>query len=414
MMELFPKAVEIAPGIYQARGVGNASVVTTPGGNVFIDVGLPTEAEELKEKLDPVLEGPTTHIVVTHAHMDHVGGTETFREDGTEVIAHQTFPRTQRYLKALAPFFLRRNRTFYPESVPAIPDAIAPMALSLLYPTFEMDRLVNHEYEFEVGGTKFVVLHTPGAEGEDSVSVWLPKEKILFSGDFFGPLFPMFPNLYTIRGEKIRFAQDYIDSLDKIIALEPEMIVPSHFEPVTGGEQILADLKRMREAVQYVHDETVDGMNEGQDLPTLMREIQLPEHLDLSEGHGKVSWSVRAIWEGYAGWFHFQNTTQLYAEPVSDVYRDIVELAGGPDKVTARARLKLDADQPTLALHLVDMALAADPDNEPALAVKLSALQSLAHKSGDENHSEVMWLAGEIKETQDQLGDWIPTDQIKP
>ena len=52
-----------------------------------------------------------------------------------------------------------------------------------------------------------------------------------------------------------------------------------------------------------MHDATVAGMNEGKDVFTLMREIKLPAELDIGETYGKVSWSVRGIYEGYVGWF---------------------------------------------------------------------------------------------------------------
>ncbi len=116
--------------------------------------------------------------------MDHVGGTETFREDGTEVIAHQTFPRTQRYLKALAPFFLRRNRVFYPESIPPIPDLIAPLALSYLYPTFDIDRLTTDQSDFDVGGTTLVLTAPTGADGADSHQRRYPDTLTLSSAHF--------------------------------------------------------------------------------------------------------------------------------------------------------------------------------------------------------------------------------------
>ena len=46
-----------------------------------------------------------------------------------------------------------------------------------------------------------------------------------------------------------------------------------------------------------MHDETVKGMNAGKDVHTLMAEIELPPELDVGQGYGKVSWSLRAIWE---------------------------------------------------------------------------------------------------------------------
>ena len=339
-------AYKIADDVWQAHAVGNTNMVVTPAGNVIIDTGLPTQVDRARELLGKVSDGPTKYVIVTHAHQDHLGGTSAWLEDGTEVIAHRTFLETQRYLTELVPFFMARNQPLYPNEIPRallVSDTVMRAVYPQVQPTIEVDDV----YAFELGGKKFEVIHTPGAEGEDSICVWMPEEKILFTGDFFGPLFPMFPNLYTIRGEKFRWAIPYIASLDKIIELEPEILVPSHFEPIVGREKILAAVKKTRDATQYVHDETVQGMNDGKDVYTLMREIQLPPHLDLSEGHGKVSWSVRGIWEAYSGFFKYRSTTELYDVPRHYLDAELVELIGGPDMAVERADVHLAEGRPS-------------------------------------------------------------------
>ena len=89
--------------------------------------------------------------------------------------------------------------------------------------------------------------------------------------------------------------------------------------------------------MQYVNDATVAGMNEGKDVFTLMREIRLPDELAVGEGYGKVSWGVRSIWEGYAGWFHARSTTELYPSPPDAVWAEVVTMAGGPDAIVTAA-----------------------------------------------------------------------------
>ncbi len=230
-------AVEIAPNVYQARGTGNTHMVTTAEGNVIIDTGTSRHAERHRELLGTVSSGPIRYVVVTHAHNDHAGGVPTWTDEGTEVVAHARFPEAQRYLNELMPYQTNRNLVLFFGRNPAPPGNVAERAAQArtrVEPTI----LVNDLFEFELGGTRFEVISTPGAEGDDSVSVWLPESRILFAGDFLGPIFPMWPNLYTLRGEKMRFAAEYIESLDRVIELEPELLVPSHFEPIEGAAEI--------------------------------------------------------------------------------------------------------------------------------------------------------------------------------
>jgi alkyl sulfatase BDS1-like metallo-beta-lactamase superfamily hydrolase len=163
---------------------------------------------------------------------------------------------------------------------------------------------------------------------------------------------------------------------------------------VVGRDRIRSELLRLRGAVQYAHDETVRGMNEGRDVWTLMREIELPPELEVGQGYGKLSWSVRAIWETYAGWFHHRSTTELYAVPPWTVHLDLVELAGGPDAVAKRAREKFDAGAPLEAIHLAEVALAAAPDHRRALEASLAAHERLEAES--ENFWLTSWLRKQI------------------
>ena len=110
---------------------------------------------------------------------------------------------------------------------------------------------------------------------------------------------------------------------------------------------------------EWVWDRVIDGMNEGKDPFTLMREIRLPDDSPLNETYGRVDWGVRAIWEGLAGWFTYQSTAELYATQPEAVYPDVVDLAGA-DALVARSQQRLDAGELLEAMHLADMVLAVD------------------------------------------------------
>ncbi len=135
-------------------------------------------------------------------------------------------------------------------------------------------------------------------------------------------------------------------------------------------------------------------MNAGKDVRTLMGEITLPEHLEVGQGYGKVSWDVRAIWENYSGWFHHRSTTELYPVGPDAVSSDLVELAGA-DAVVARARAHLDAGRPLQAIHLAEIVTDVDPDHGDARAVLRAAHERLL--AGSVNFWETAWLTKQIE-----------------
>lgn len=141
-------------------------------------------------------------------------------------------------------------------------------------------------------------------------------------------------------------------------------------------------------------------MNDGKDVFTLMREIKLPSNLDVGEGYGKLTWSIRGIYEGYAGWFDL-NPATMYDAPPSSPYVDLVQLAGGPDLVVARALAVLQKGHAAEALRLTDAALAADASHRGAWEGRLKALEHLRDQS--KNSNERGWLEFSIRETKAKL-----------
>ena len=390
-----PVAIErITDNVFQARGIGNTQVITTSDGHVVFDTGLALQAAKQLKLLREVLPpGEVTHIIASHSHADHIGGVKFWQRPDTEIIAHHDFAEEQRYLKGLEPYFWSRNRLLFP-FMPEEPPNDGMFAYGGVEPNVTVRDW--EVYRFEQGGVTFEVYGTPAAEGADNIVLWLPEQKILFSGDAFGPLFPQFPNIFTMRGEKIRKPIEYIRSLDLMIALHPEIIVPSHFSPVVGVENTVGGMQRMRDAIQYVHDAVVAGMNEGRSMHELMASIRLPESLALSQGHGKVSWAVKSIWEYYATWFHFDSTTELYHVPPRAVYADLASLAGTEALVAKAAEYRAGGDC-LKALHLLEVALAAG-DSTAARNEEVACLESLLEQARVLNNSyEVMWLEAAIE-----------------
>ena len=392
------EAVKIHDQIYQATGFGNTLMVTTPEGNVIIDTSIAFMARKHHQLLTAVSDAPVKYIILTHAHGDHTGGVKLWKGDDTEVIAQDNHVEFLHYQHRLRGIFGARNAAQFPRLAAMAPERYNPETSEHENFGAEIPAtiLFDDEYRFELGGLTFVVMHTPG-ETYDHCSVWIPELKAVFTGDNF---YESFPNMYTLRGTQPRWALDYTASLDKVLALKPEIMVPSHGFAVMGNSEITRQVTRYRDAILYVHDETVRGMNAGKDVYELMQTITLPEALDIGEGYGTIAWSVRGIFEGYMGWFD-GNPSTMSSTPAKAAYPELVEMAGGAEKVAQRAVAMIEDGRVDEALHLVDMALTADPENLTALRAKLSVLQ--AARGASTNANEAGWLEFGIRDTQGVL-----------
>jgi glyoxylase-like metal-dependent hydrolase (beta-lactamase superfamily II) len=382
-------AVDLGEGIYMSRNIANSYLVTTPDGDLLINTGTEFEAAQIKDRFSRVSNGPLRVITFTQGHPDHVSGWSLFAQPGVETIAQANHPDVREYWRHLHPFYVRRIMKLWGAFMDV--EAVA----ANLPPEPVLTGSFIDSYTLELGGRRFEFYSTPGGETTDALVVWMPEQRTVFIGNLMGPFFGHVPNLYTLRGDKIRSAMAFMHCLDRVIALAPETLINGH-DVFHGADQILATIIKVRDATAYLRDRTIDGMNSGGDLWTLMREVTLPGELALPQVHGKVSWIVRAIWEEHVGWFRYESTTELYDVAPSSVWSDVVDLAGGTAPLTERADAHAAAGRPLQALHLTDIVLAHAPADPDALSVKRKALQQLLASSGRENHSEVQWLEQEI------------------
>jgi glyoxylase-like metal-dependent hydrolase (beta-lactamase superfamily II) len=389
-------AVAITDFVFMVHDISNAYLVTTADGDVMVNTGFLTTGARNKALLAPHRTGPLRAIIFTQSHADHYGSLDSFLEEGTKVIVHANFIDNMNDMNGLQPFFGPRTRKLWGTTVKF--DGPPPRP-----PEVKPDIIVDKEYSFEQGGRRFELIWTPDGETTDSLTVWMPKEKIVFTGNLFGPVFLSMPFLNTLRGDKPRLVRNYLRSLDRVRKLGAEILITGHGEPIVGAARIRADLDKMHAAVSWIREYTLSGMKAGKDVHTLMREIKLPDDIKIGEFHGKVSWAVKSIWEEYSGWFHYDSTTSLYGVPRSSVNADLIELAGGADALVARASEKLKQDKPLEALHLLEIVLGPEPGNVGALTAKKQASARLLELSGSTNLSETMWLRSEIRESDEKL-----------
>lgn len=385
--------------IVMSEGNSNTYLLETSEGNILINTGMGYEAGVHKKNYDDFSSEPIKYVITTQGHVDHVGGVQYFRDHypSLQYIAQAGNEEHQTYDGRLQPF--RGSRSSF-----AFLDKFAECFAYYKEQGFDdfaqqdrptADIVFEERYEMTLGGLNIVLIAAKGAETNDSLIVWLPQHKICLTGNLFGCPFGHFPNLVTIRGDRYRDALTCAAAVETVRELGAEMILYGHHEPVVGKELIETELTVLRDAIYYIHDEVVKGMNEGKDVHTLMQTINLPPELEVGQGYGKVSWSIRAIWEAYAGWFHHESTTELYSVPQREIHKDLIELAGGSDALIARAKAKLASGDFEQALHLLDIVRSVEGDNAAANKLSIDVHTALLAQTG--NFWLSSWLKNQIK-----------------
>lgn len=188
------EAIKINEVIFQATGFGNSFLIKTSEGNVIVDTSLSVNAPRHKKLLEAIDDGPIKYIILTHAHGDHTGGVELWREEDTEIIAQEEHFEFVNYQYRLRSLFGQRNAAQFP----ALAGSIVQSRSNIPEPVNQDDNcgaeikptiLFDDEYRFELGGIEFVIMHSPG-ETYDHLTVWLPQYSAAFVGDNYYESFP--------------------------------------------------------------------------------------------------------------------------------------------------------------------------------------------------------------------------------
>lgn len=384
-------ATKINDFIYASPGLSYSYIILTKAGRIIVNTGMGIEAPVHKRVHASVSPGPTPYIILTQGHVDHVGGVRLFREPGTKLIAQRNNAACQADDVRIRGVRQKQAAIWFRAPIEAAAKIMSAPTADMIQDEPVPDITFDDRYDLECGGLKLELLSVPGGETIDSLAIWLPDHKICFTGNMFGPLFPHFPNFNTIRGDRYRYFEPYLASLARVRALEPEMLITGRFDPIKGKDLIRACLDRLEAAVDFVHRTTLEGMNAGKDIWTLMRTVQLPDHLFVGQGYGKVSWAVRTIWESYMGWFKADLTSALYPTQPTAIYAALVERAGLAD-VVALGRAALQGGDPEKANLFAEAALASAPRDKNALALAIDAHKALIARTQAENFWETGWL----------------------
>ena len=393
--EFKKEIIEVTEGIHVAVGfaLANAIMIEGDGSNVIIDTtGTVETAQEVKDLFDSINSNPVEAIIYTHNHGDHTYGATVFAEDSTEIYAHESTGKyLSRVIGILRPIISSRSSRMFGNVLPREEvenNGIGPFLEigrdgrkpGLLYPT----KTFSDKLAFTAAGIEIELYHAPG-ETNDQLFVWLPEKRALFPGDNF---YKTFPNLYTIRGTPYRDLVGWVNSIDMMRYLEPEYLVPSHTRPLVGAKTINNLLTTYRDAIQYVHDQTIRLMNMGMEPDEIAESLILPKHLGdspyLQEFYGSPAWSAKNVFSGYLGWFD-GNPSSLKPLPKKEEATNIINLAGGWKKLFQEAEQSYLNEEFQWSLQLTDYLLRMKPDDRQTQLLRQSALVALGEKESNPN-----------------------------
>jgi uncharacterized sulfatase len=387
------QVIEVADNVHVAVGysVSNVSMIIGDDGVVIVDTGMMGEAaNRIVKEFRKITDKPVKAIIYTHSHGDHTGGAPAFLGDERpQIWAHVNFGSEARPWKAGGLTYQNvrgaRQAGFKLPPDQRINNGVAPVrypkrageVFSSREGTNPTHFLENERQTINIAGLELELVVSPG-ETNDGLYVWYPASKVLFAGDDF---YRSFPNLYAIRGTPQRSVRLWSESLGRMAGNDAVALVGGHTNPILGAGEVKQVLTDYRDAVQFIHDKTVEGINKGMTPDELVEYVQLPERLANSEYlqpfYGHPDWGVRQTFSNYLGWFD-GNASNLFPLPPKEEAERVAKLAGGKEMLLQSARDALAEDDNQWAAQLADHLLAINADDNDAKQIKADALTKLA------------------------------------
>jgi alkyl sulfatase BDS1-like metallo-beta-lactamase superfamily hydrolase len=345
------------------NGLSNQTFVEGPDGLIAIDTGECNE--EMQFALDAVAaqtDAPVVAVIYTHFH--YVGGTRAVVNTVGDVPiwSHSgVVGNRRRNSSEVGPAARSGLVHQFGITLPSEgPDALVNVGLGLSFRNGEhapfTEGFLDPTETFDTPMTATIagltVEMTPApSDADDSITIWFPELSVCVNNIVWPVLFNVFP----IRGEEYRDPRGLLVGLDHIATLGAEHLVGAHGPPLSGTDNVANQVLRSRDAIQFMWDQTVRGINKGLTLGELTEFVQLPdlyaESYLQTQFYGVVEHHVRQIHAGLRGWFDGDEAA-LFPVPPAERAAKLVEGFGGADAVRARVAAAAEANDVRWAIEM--------------------------------------------------------------
>lgn len=391
------KVYQVADNVWSAVGwnLANSVMIEAPEGLIIVDTGESVDqSRKVLAEFRKISDKPIKAIVYTHFHPDHINGVKAFvseeqvKSGEVRIYAQETLLDnvvTQGSL--VGPILAMRSGYSFgvalsDEDKRDMNAGLGPLAHEGASTFIAPTDTFRDSLDTTIAGLKVQFLHVP-SEAPDEIVLYLPDNRVLISAEVTQG--PTLPNVHTLRGTKFRDPVVWVASLDKLRAFQADVMVPLHGQPVSGREKVEEVLRMTRDAIAYIHDQTVRWMNKGLTPDELVEKVKLPPHLAgytpyLREYYGTVKHSVRQIYQGYLGWFQ-GDPVDLDPIPPTEKAKRLITLMGGRDKVLMAAGDAYLKGDWQWAAELSGYAIRVDHDDKLARDIKARSFRRLGYAS---------------------------------
>ena len=369
---------ELADDLAIVESFSHSIVLRTRDGLVAFDASGAATGAAVVEAVRGWTGEPVRHLVYTHGHADHIGGSPAFEAawGRPTVIGHEAVARRiDRYaytdgwnvaINARQFGGIRADRTLGLGTGEDAPAGIDPARWTRFLPA----GVLRPDVEFaqhrvvEIGG-ETIELHHARGETDDALWAWLPGRRTVIAGDFLIWNFPNAGNPQKVQ----RYPIEWAAALRAMAASEPELLVPAHGLPIGGRERIATVLHTIADTLDRLVADVVAMMNADATLDEIVHTVRVPDELlalpYLRPLYDEPEFVVRNVWRQFGGWWDGA-ASRLKPSPDAELATVIAELAGGPGVLAQRALAAVDTGDLRLACHLADLAGWAAPD-DPAI-----------------------------------------------